>query len=153
MALKGRGKGARYTIRSRPEALLRRLLIQFPFWITLSLLVGAALVALAGVTDPHQAAHNPEEAPGSALSAPERAIVDRYCLGCHNGKIKSGNLALDLIENENVSEHPEQWERAVRKLRARMMPPPGLPRPDERTYDELIRSLESTLDRASAAHP
>src|SRR5437899_6510188 len=52
-----------------------------------------------------------------------------------------------------MSQHPEEWEEADRKLRARHMPPPGLPRPDERTYDVLVSSLETSLDRAAALHP
>src|SRR5437899_9522377 len=52
-----------------------------------------------------------------------------------------------------MSQHPEEWEEADRKLRARHMPPPGLPRPDERTYDVLVSSLETSLDSAAAGHP
>src|SRR4029079_4687979 len=50
-------------------------------------------------------------------------------------------------------ENPEIWEKVVRKLRGRMMPPPGRPRPDEKTYDDVVASLEKSLDRAAAANP
>jgi len=68
--------------------------------------------------------------PGRAPLPQERATIDRYCVGCHSTKAKMGGLALDAIAGDDISRHPEEWEKAIRKLRARMMPPPGLPRPD-----------------------
>ena len=91
---------------------------------------------------------------GSTLglcAQPHAATIHQYCLGCHNSKVKSGGLALD--SPGDVAENADVWERVVRKLRARMMPPVGLPRPDEATYKSLIASLETSLDRAAAAHP
>src|SRR5436190_13313289 len=85
------------------------------------------------------------------IAAPERAVLDRYCLGCHNAKVKNGGLALDTADP--VAQQPEVWEKVVRKLRGRYMPPAGLPRPDEHAYDALVASLESSLDSAAAAHP
>src|SRR5262245_2018879 len=84
--------------------------------------------------------------PGS--DAP-RALVDRYCVSCHNERLKRGGLALDAVAAQNVAEHPEIWEKVVRKVRARQMPPVGLPRPDEAAYDAAIRSLETALDGAA----
>jgi hypothetical protein len=81
---------------------------------------------------------------------PERAVVDRYCAGCHNSKVKTAGLALDTISAESVDQHPEAWEKVVRKLRARSMPPLGLPRPDEVVYKGLVSSLEASLDGAAA---
>src|SRR5882762_10352825 len=60
---------------------------------------------------------------------PERAVVNQYCVGCHNGKVNAGALALDTIAAENVSQRTDVWEKVVRKLRARYMPPAGVPRP------------------------
>jgi hypothetical protein len=85
--------------------------------------------------------------------SPERAVVNRYCVNCHNSTLKAGELALDTISAQNVGQHPEVWEKVVRKLRARHMPPPGMPRPDERTYAAAISSLETSLDSAAAAKP
>src|SRR5690349_4674719 len=82
-----------------------------------------------------------------------RAIVERYCIACHNAKTKAGNLALDAIAAEDVAHRPDTWEKVVRKLRARYMPPIGLPRPDEATYNSVVSSLESALDQAAAAKP
>jgi Protein of unknown function (DUF1592)/Protein of unknown function (DUF1588)/Protein of unknown function (DUF1585)/Protein of unknown function (DUF1595)/Protein of unknown function (DUF1587) len=88
-----------------------------------------------------------------ASLSPERAVVNRYCVNCHNSALKAGELALDEISAQDVSRHPEIWEKVVRKLRARHMPPAGMPRPDERTYNAAVSSLESLLDAAAAAKP
>ena len=77
---------------------------------------------------------------------PERALVQQYCFGCHNSKVKTAGLALDTIISDDVGQHPEVWEKVVRRLRARQMPPLPLPRPDEQTYDAVLASLESSLD-------
>ena len=81
-----------------------------------------------------------------------RASIDQYCAGCHNDKLKTGGLSLNL-DISRPGEHPEVWEKVVRKLRGRMMPPPGRPRPDERGYDALVAYLETSLDGAAAANP
>ena len=94
----------------------------------------------------------PSSAPAAAVS-PVRATVNRYCIGCHNTKLKTGELALDSISGQNVSQHPEIWEKVVRRLRGRQMPPGEMPRPDERTYDAVLASLEASLDNAAAAKP
>ena len=57
------------------------------------------------------------------------------------------------ILSDDVSQHPEVWEKVVRKLRARQMPPVGKKRPNDAAYDAVVAALETTLDRAAAAHP
>ena len=86
-------------------------------------------------------------APLPAAVAPQRASLDRYCVGCHNDRVKTGGLALDTLDVERVGENAEAWEKVVRKLRGRMMPPAGRPRPDEATYESLVSYLETSLDR------
>src|SRR5206468_10107741 len=66
---------------------------------------------------------------------------------------KKGGLDLDSLSREDVTQQPDVWERVVRKLRARQMPPMGKDRPEERTYDEVVSRLASSLDRAAAKHP
>lgn len=89
----------------------------------------------------------------SAFGQQTAATLDRYCVSCHNTKTKAGNLALDQLKGASPGEHPEVWEKVVRKLRARSMPPAGLPRPDEAAYRSLIASVETALDRAAAGNP
>jgi hypothetical protein len=83
----------------------------------------------------------------------QRAVINQYCISCHNEKTKSGNLTLNDLNPDNPADNPEIWEKVVRKLRGRMMPPLGRPRPDSKTYDQVISHFESSLDRASAANP
>jgi Protein of unknown function (DUF1587). len=90
---------------------------------------------------------------GLALAQQSAPVLNRYCTGCHNEKTKSGGLALDRLKDSDPGQHPEVWEKVVRRLRARSMPPVGLPRPDEGTYKTLLASIETSLDRAAALHP
>ena len=60
---------------------------------------------------------------------------------------------LQGLDPAQASAHPELWEKVVRKLRVRYMPPDGVPRPDERTYDALVAALETSLDRAAKLNP
>jgi hypothetical protein len=90
---------------------------------------------------------------GQSAIPNEQATLKRYCAGCHNSKVKTAGLALDSLDVHNVAPESEAWEKVVRKLRTRSMPPAGLPRPDEQTYQATLSSLESSLDAASAAKP
>ena len=87
----------------------------------------------------------------SSSTAPHRLLVDQYCTSCHNDSLKTAELALDTVSAQPVEENVEIWEKVVRKLRARQMPPVGLPRPDETTYEAVVSSLEASLDSAAAA--
>ena len=83
----------------------------------------------------------------------QRAVLDRYCVACHNHRLRTAGLVLDNnVDLERVSAAPEMWEKVVKKLRAGAMPPAGRPRPDRATYDALASWLETVLDRAAAAN-
>ena len=84
--------------------------------------------------------------------APHRALVDQYCASCHNENVKTAGLVLDAVSARGVDENSEIWEKVVRKLRARQMPPLGLPRPDEATFDAVVSSLAASLDSAAEAN-
>ncbi len=73
----------------------------------------------------------------------QQQALDKYCLACHNAKVKTAGLAL-----EPESQNPELMEKVVRRLGIRHMPPAGLPRPDEAGYNALIAAIETKLDRA-----
>jgi len=88
-----------------------------------------------------------------AASSPQRALINQYCVACHNDKLKTGGLVLDTLNVENLNQAPEVWERVLHKVRARYMPPAGLPRPDEEAYQSLVSYLETSLDRLNATHP
>src|SRR5260221_5632035 len=80
------------------------------------------------------------------------STIGTYCFGCHNKYVKAGNLFLDELSAESVPEHPEIFEKAVRKLRGRQMPPPGNPQPSQKEVDALVAWLESTLDKSGMEH-
>ena len=81
----------------------------------------------------------------------QKALLDRYCVTCHNARLRTAELMFDLHDVSRVGHAPSVWEKVVRKLRAGAMPPPPSPRPDAATYDEFIHWLETELDQAAAA--
>ncbi|MBK9166499.1 MAG: DUF1592 domain-containing protein [Bryobacterales bacterium] len=87
-----------------------------------------------------------------AAAPPHTVFVRQYCVGCHGAKSPAGGFTLTGIAAETPLEHAEAWEKAVRRLRARSMPPAGAPRPDEAAYEAVLRFLESRLD-AGAVNP
>jgi hypothetical protein len=90
---------------------------------------------------------------GDGGTAEAAALVDRYCVDCHNGIDLSGSLRLDDKNPGDVGPHADTWELVVRKLRTGMMPPAGEPRPPRADIDGLVLALESRLDDAHAADP
>src|SRR5262245_34507865 len=90
---------------------------------------------------------------GASPSSPQRALLDQYCVTCHNQRSKTANVMFDTMDLTNLSKDAEIWERAVRKLRGGMMPPPGARKPDQGVLDSLALWLETSLDQASAAAP
>src|SRR6516162_10853784 len=80
------------------------------------------------------------------------STIGIYCFGCHNDGVRAGNLFLDQLDAKSVPEHPEIFEKVVRKLRGRQMPPPGMLQPSQQEVDALVGWLESTLDKSSKAH-
>jgi hypothetical protein len=89
--------------------------------------------------------------PGRAQTP--RALLDKYCVVCHNERARTANLQLDKVDLANIPQNAEVLEKVVRKLRGGAMPPQGMPRPDKATLDNLVSWLETSLDRAAAANP
>jgi hypothetical protein len=80
-------------------------------------------------------------------------LVKQYCVGCHNSKLKSASLSLESLDLSKVSDDAGLWEKVLRKVEAKQMPPMGLPRPDAATQTAFTGFLETELDRAAASHP
>jgi len=124
------------------------------YWIawTISLLgILAVVQAVDGQTQPAQSS-------SAGSLATQRAILDQYCVTCHNEKAKasrlaSGVLVLEKMDIAKAGENPEVWEKVVRKLRAGMMPPLGSKRPEPAAYEAFTVWLENELDRTAAAKP
>jgi hypothetical protein len=90
-------------------------------------------------------------------AADERAMLDRYCVMCHNERAKASmdsarKLQLDDLDPANVAKDGAKWELVVRKMRAGMMPPAGVRRPDAEGYDSMISFLENELDKSASAN-
>jgi cytochrome c553 len=98
-------------------------------------------------------AHAAVAAQPKPSASPVTALVQNYCVDCHNADKKKGDVDFEAISLEDWSQHPDVWEKVVRKLRTRQMPPVGKPRPDEAAYNTTLSRLESTLDKISAQHP
>ncbi len=79
--------------------------------------------------------------------------ISRYCVTCHNDRLRTADFSLDGLDVEQVGSHGETWEKVIAKLRTRTMPPPGRPRPDIATYDTLAGWLESQIDTYAMDHP
>ena len=92
-------------------------------------------------------------AAGQPSAGSERALLDRYCVTCHNDALRTAGLALDNLDLAQAGDHADVWEKVVGKLRAGMMPPAGRPRPDGEASGRLVAYLETVLDRAAAADP
>jgi len=115
-----------------------------------ALILGGLALAASGAGAVAAGAQAPAADPPSAAS---RAVLDKYCVTCHNPRLKTAGLSLDRLDVAEVAAGAETWEKVVRKLRAGAMPPPGAPRPDQNTSDQLAAYLETALERASLRDP
>src|SRR5262245_46051067 len=103
--------------------------------------LGAVAVALVASSSAAQTTISP------------KAVIDKYCVTCHNERLKRGDLVLSSLDPDHVGADVATWEKVVKKLHAGVMPPLGNPRPDPATYKAFIASLEGALDRNAAASP
>jgi mono/diheme cytochrome c family protein len=108
-----------------------------------------AAVACGGLVAAGQTA----EKQGPAAANPNQALVKRYCATCHNEKLRTAKLALDVLDLTHPEKDALTWERAIRKLRGGMMPPPGAPRPPADAVNAFATYLETSLDKAAASSP
>src|SRR5258708_7188680 len=127
-------------------------------------LLAVACVALLPLVSLVAQAPPPTPAAGIAAPAPaataitERALLNQYCVVCHNEKFKKTGqpsalaLTLDNIDVAHVEQNPETWERVVHKVRAGMMPPSGMPRPNPAAFEAAIGWLENELDKHAVAN-
>jgi len=106
--------------------------------------IGAAM-SLAGVfvdSRPSQAQSQAQESADAQL-----ATVKQYCVGCHSDRAKTGGVSFEGITAASVAKDSELFEKAVRKLRGRVMPPPGAKQPDGKAVDSLVAWLEDSLNK------
>jgi hypothetical protein len=94
----------------------------------------------------------PQQAEKTAPADPNKALVNRYCVTCHNQKLRTAKLAFDTMDLAHPEKDALTWERAIRKLRGGMMPPPGAAKPPLEAVNAFATYLETSLDKASAAN-
>src|SRR5262245_48270909 len=116
------------------------------------ILILASVLVVLSPGSGNLAAVQPRQA-GSAGASPYRALLDQYCVTCHNQRSKTANVMFDTMDLANLSKDAKTWERAVRKLRGGMMPPPGARQPDRATVEAFTTWLEGSLDQAAVADP
>src|SRR6266571_3381280 len=91
--------------------------------------------------------------PASPAASDHSTTLQLYCLGCHSGPTPFAGLNLEPLDFNNLGANGEIWEKLIRKLRGRQMPPAGMPRPEEATYDALVKYIETGRDRLAEAKP
>jgi mono/diheme cytochrome c family protein len=89
------------------------------------------------------------QTPAATAPDPHRAMLNTYCVGCHNTRLRSGGIAFDGLDLQAAADDAQIWEKALRKLRGRLMPPPGAPQPSQKDIDSFTAWMENTLD----SHP
>jgi mono/diheme cytochrome c family protein len=119
------------------------------FALLVSGTIGVALFSVT--TAARQTSSGPVPAPPTSPAV--RAVLDTYCITCHNERLRTAGLALDGVDLSNPGANAELWEKVIGKLRAGSMPPAGRPRPDAATYRSVASALERDIDRAWAASP
>src|SRR5262245_18380232 len=119
--------------------------------------LSAIVLAATSIVVASQAGAPPSGTASSGASAPpaaaDRALVERYCVGCHSAQRKTAGLVLESLDLTRPQDHADIWEKVISKLRRGAMPPQGQPRPEKATLDNLFKRLEVSLDRAAATRP
>ncbi len=127
-----------------------------PVWFPRALkigLAGAAAALLLSVQGKISAQQSSAAAAGSSSTASQRQFLDRYCVSCHNERLKTAGLSLAQADLSKPGAQPELWEKVVRKLQTGVMPPPKMPQPPAADRLAMLTSLEASLDAASLAKP
>jgi Protein of unknown function (DUF1592)/Protein of unknown function (DUF1588)/Protein of unknown function (DUF1585)/Protein of unknown function (DUF1587)/Protein of unknown function (DUF1595) len=128
-----------WLVREAPRCILQAA-VSFALVVPVS-------VQLRGASPSRQATTPP------ASLAAQQAMLNRYCVTCHNQKAKTANVMFDTLDLAHVGKDADVWERAVRKLRGGMMPPIGMPKPDQATLNSFVNFLETSLDQAALDSP
>lgn len=93
------------------------------------------------------------ERSGATTASPQHALLNQYCVRCHNERLRIAGLRLDTLDGGAIGSDAEVWEKVLSKIRAGAMPPPSVPRPDQATLGGFTAWLEAALDQAAAADP
>ena len=128
---------------------MKRFLNRYSVWATVA---AAGLLSVAFLAQ-GQAPAGGQKSAADGGAAERRAFLNQYCVGCHNQRAKelgveaARHITLDTLNTEDVAADAEKWELVVRKVRAGMMPPSGMPRPEPAKFEAWIESAENALDK------
>jgi len=120
--------------------------LKLPVSISLAALIVAPVLVLGA---PQQPASTTSPASPPAY----QAMVNQYCVACHNDKLKTAGISLEKRDFSAIPQDAETWEKVIRKLKVGAMPPVGLPRPEKAQLDGLTAWLETSIDKVALAHP
>lgn len=119
--------------------------------------VHCSLAALLGVMLSAGGADEPAAPPTVPAvhsdGTPVAPFLDQHCVDCHSGKEAEASFDLDTLKVNDITQAQEAWEKVIRRLRARQMPPADMPRPEEREYEAALAALQAPLDAAAEVHP
>ena len=113
-------------------------------------LAGLAAALLLSVQVKITAQQSNAPAAGVSQASSQRQFLDRYCVSCHNEKLKTGGLSLVQVDLSKPGAQSELWEKVLRKLHTGVMPPPNMPQPPEADRLAMVTWLQTSLDAASA---
>jgi hypothetical protein len=122
--------------------------LRFGIPVALAVFAGVSAANIAAVSSLQSA--SPARPAPSGAAPTQRELLDQYCVICHNNRLKTANLSLEGLDVSRAGVQPELWEKVVRKLRAGVMPPPGMRRPSLEEYQGLRDWLENEIDRTAA---
>src|SRR5262245_49080241 len=117
---------------------------------------GLGLTLLATFSSGAQTVSRPQQpaAPASSTASPlDTALMNQYCVTCHNQRAKTAGLMLDTLDYNNLSKNAETWEKVIRKIKTGMMPPSGVRRPERAALDTFATEVEKRLDAAAVRNP
>ncbi len=137
----------------RLSATFRKAFGYFGLALTLGLFELALSQSARPAAQHTQAGSGASDPLSPAPNLSQRALLNKYCVTCHNEKMRTGGVMLDKVDTANIRNDAEVLEKVVAKLRAGEMPPPGLPRPDPATSNAFASWLETALDRAAETAP
>src|SRR5689334_21852999 len=102
----------------------------------------AMLVASLAAAGLVSAAAKAQDAAPAAPASPHRAMLNKYCVTCHNEKLRTADLLLDQANVDNLAANPELWEKVLKKIRTGAMPPGKAPRPEPQVSDAFANYLQ-----------
>src|SRR5579871_6343780 len=102
------------------------------------------LIAALAILESNAIGQAPAAAAAAAGANQLSEMLDNYCVDCHSTTLKAGGLVLDKMNLQAIPDNAEVWEKATRKLRGRLMPPPGNPQPTQQEIDSVVSYLETT---------